>query len=282
MKPPLLQRLPVPSTSRTLARDATLTALARFHQGSTRRRLLTPRTHFIYLHFLPAEQEGTLRRLILELRKTHEIVSYSDAVGRVHQGTPIRPAVAFSFDDGFKSNVRAAKLLAEEDVSACFFLCSGLMARDIDTVRAAYSGAVGSESGTINWSDSEEILDLGHEIGSHTRTHATLSTISDEQAAEEIQSSKAGLEERLGPIDHFAWPRGQRHHINRPRDVDFVYSSGYRSMASAVRGTHISTEPDNKQVIYREHYDTSWPIEHLLYFLGRSVNRATRSQLPEL
>src|SRR5699024_10627287 len=67
-----------------------------------------PRVHLPYLHAVPPEEEDTFRDLVREIGRTHTFISYSEAVERIKHGPIDKPYVAFSFDDGFKSNVRTA------------------------------------------------------------------------------------------------------------------------------------------------------------------------------
>jgi peptidoglycan/xylan/chitin deacetylase (PgdA/CDA1 family) len=62
----------------------------------------------------------------------------------------------------------------------------------------------------MSWSDLEALLEQGHGIGAHTRTHARLSEFRTEQELEgEIIASADSLARRLGVrIEHFAYTFG--------------------------------------------------------------------------
>ncbi len=83
-----------------------------------------PRVHLPYLHTVPPHEEDSFRRLLTELRRDHTFISYSEAVERILTGDVDRPYLAFSFDDGFESNVRTARILEEFDTVGCFFVAT--------------------------------------------------------------------------------------------------------------------------------------------------------------
>jgi peptidoglycan/xylan/chitin deacetylase (PgdA/CDA1 family) len=57
-------------------------------------------------------------------------------------------------------------------------------------------------------SDIVSMHNQGHEMGSHSATHPDLTTLTPEQVADELSSSKAFLENLVGPIEDFAYPYG--------------------------------------------------------------------------
>ena len=129
--------------------------------------------------------------------------------------------VLVTFDDGFASNrVVAEQVLNPMGVQAIFFVVSDFAAmEDHDQARRFVADRVqpGSEAEhlpahwrNMGWADLEALLEQGHHIGAHTRTHARLSDLVDELELErEIVSGADTLEHRLGvPIDHFAFTFG--------------------------------------------------------------------------
>jgi peptidoglycan/xylan/chitin deacetylase (PgdA/CDA1 family) len=126
-----------------------------------------------------------------------------------------------TFDDGFASNLcMAERVLQPLGIRALFFVVSDFVsvagreeARDF-IARNIYPGMsvddVPIHWYNMGWSDLERLLDRGHHIGCHTRTHAKLSQINTKVGLElEVVESANGLSKRLGiPIDHFAYTFG--------------------------------------------------------------------------
>lgn len=101
--------------------------------------------------------------------------------------------VVISFDDGIQSQyTHAFPALAKREWPAVLNL----------TVKSLDEGDVGVDQ-------VEEMIASGWEIGSHTFTHADVSTLDEAGLKREIGASRAELSERLGvPVDFFCYPAG--------------------------------------------------------------------------
>jgi peptidoglycan/xylan/chitin deacetylase (PgdA/CDA1 family) len=108
---------------------------------------------------------------------------------------------------------------------------------------------------TVTWQMLEDMRRRGFIVGSHTRSHVSLPIESPDRIEEELKTSKAALEARLGErIDHFAYPGG---HFNGAV-VEAVAHAGYRFAYTACR-----------------HDDLRHPLltlQRLLLWEGSSVN----------
>lgn len=105
---------------------------------------------------------------------------------------PERYAV-LTFDDGHRSNLRAAEILCEAGAQATFFLT-----RDFCQHQPAF----------LRDSEIRELASLCS-VGGHGTTHAPLSRISSERMRAELAESKAWLEDVTGtPITTFSAPGG--------------------------------------------------------------------------
>lgn len=126
-----------------------------------------------------------------------------------------------TFDDGFASNrVVAEEVLNPMGIRALFFVVSDFVAlSDRDDARRFLAthiqpGSNADELPThwanMGWADLEALLEQGHCIGGHTRTHARLSQIdTDLDLHREIVTSADALAQRLGvSIEHFAYTFG--------------------------------------------------------------------------
>jgi peptidoglycan/xylan/chitin deacetylase (PgdA/CDA1 family) len=111
---------------------------------------------------------------------------------------------ALTFDDGTVDNLGvAAPLLAELDVPATFFVCPGLLGEP----HFGFPGSAGVRIMTSDQLRKLAWLPLA-DIGSHTSTHADLSSASGEEAYREMAGSKDALENLLQlPIRSFAYPK---------------------------------------------------------------------------
>ena len=92
----------------------------------------------------------------------------------------------------------------------------------------------------------EQIKDAakkGTEFGSHTLSHADLSTCSDAEARLEIFGSKRKLESELGlPIETFCYPYG---HF-KESTVNLVEEAGYRFACTTAKGVNTVQTPPHR------------------------------------
>jgi peptidoglycan/xylan/chitin deacetylase (PgdA/CDA1 family) len=129
----------------------------------------------------------------------------------------------------------------------------------------------------MDWDDVHALLDEGHEIGSHTLTHADLGRVSRQQLHDEIEGSLDVLNRAIGPVRHFAWPYGHFSHFSAEA-ARIVFQAGFASCASAIRGCHVAAAEDPRRLcIRRDNTVVNWPFGHMLYFMARNSAVASES-----
>jgi peptidoglycan/xylan/chitin deacetylase (PgdA/CDA1 family) len=141
----------------------------------------------------------TLREL-LDLSKERvrwETVSELTSPGGV-------PAAALCFDDAHESVYSdALPVLAAAGVRATVFAVSGLIGRSTS------GGDVYGAQQFMSPVQLREWVSRGHEVGSHTMSHAALPFLSQEQLVEELKGSKSALEDVIGaPVTSLSFPYG--------------------------------------------------------------------------
>lgn len=173
------------------------------------------------------------RNLCQLLQSRFNVVSLTDAMRLITSGGPIpRRTVAITFDDCYYDNLPAARVLAEHNLPACFFIPTAYPGTD-------YVFSWDRElqkMPNLSWPNVKEMVDLGHEIGSHTVHHANMAQVSMDEALLELVDSRKTLEDRLGrPVQWFAYPYGGRQHFSAER-LPLVYEAGYRGCFSGFGG----------------------------------------------
>jgi peptidoglycan/xylan/chitin deacetylase (PgdA/CDA1 family) len=160
---------------------------------------------------------------------------------------PVRGSnLLLTFDDGFASNRKVAEeILGPMGIRALFFVVSdfvdltdGRVARDFVS-RNIQPGnpleRISPHLRNMTWSDLESLLEQGHMIGAHTRTHARLSQVAESGLESEIVSCGDTLERRLGvPIEHFAYTFGDLASFGAKPFA--IARSRYRFIYSGLRG----------------------------------------------
>lgn len=270
-----LDRSQIRSTARGVGLAALSTALrmSRYEEKLTSARA----THMLYLH--SSSSKEWFSGLVSYLDERFDLIDFEEAANRVTTGAHPRASVAFSFDDGFASNRNAGEELARRSISAAFFVCTDLVGSTPDQV-TRFFGRPQPEP-VLDWDDLEFLKSLGHEIGSHTKTHPNLASLSEEKFMEEIAESSHVLSERFDSCRHFAWPFGRARHITGDQLERLLDGAEYTSISSAVRGSHSS---DPTEVLFRHVVQAGQEYQRVidlmsLSALGCDNHRAERREL---
>jgi peptidoglycan/xylan/chitin deacetylase (PgdA/CDA1 family) len=244
---------------RSLALDA-LSAVPR------RRR---PGVRIVVYHWVHDREREAFGRQLAWLASAFEPVSLGEAVARLRERRETGREVAVTFDDGFRSGLtNAAPLLAEHGFRACFFPITGLVSAPPDVVERVCRETLHLDRplDPLSWDDLGRLVELGHEVGAHTRTHPNLVTVGAGALREEVEGSRDDLAARLGePPAHFAAPYGRRDSFSAAVS-DAARAAGFASCAGAIRGRN----PAGADVyaLRRDNVVASWPVRHLRYFLA--------------
>lgn len=144
-------------------------------------------------------------------------------VSRGYQGTTFERAVldppaartlAVTFDDAYRSVIELAlPVLSSLGVPATVFAPSAFIGSEepmswpgIDVWR---QGPHERELIPMSWPELERLAEAGWEVGSHTRTHPRLTQLDDARLGEELERSRAEIEQRLSrPCPSLAYPYG--------------------------------------------------------------------------
>lgn len=157
---------------------------------------------------VPADRiERQLRSL---LDRGYVGATFRDAVA----APPASRTFAATFDDAYRSVYDHARPVLESlGVPGTVFVPTAL----VDSERPmAWPGTdqwldtpYEDELTPMSWAELAELAELGWELGSHTRTHPRLPTLAAERLLDELEGSRADIEERAGTrCDSIAYPYG--------------------------------------------------------------------------
>lgn len=121
-----------------------------------------------------------------------------------------KPAVAITFDDGFRSVCTvAAPLLERFGFPATVFVTTRWLDGTDTADAAAATGSGAAAHALLTPDDVRQLAGRGFEIGSHGHTHADLGRVSASIVEADLVASADGLEGILGIRPRFlAWPYG--------------------------------------------------------------------------
>lgn len=259
----------------TYMRDLALTGLS---FSANEKYLDKPRVQFLYIHHIFKDEEKKLDLLLKRLSKNHSFISYSDAVNKILSGSIDKPYIAFSSDDGFKNNLRAAEVFNEYNASACFFINPGIIGETHFGVLKKYCTETLCFPTVefLNWDDVAQLQKWGHEIGSHTMKHMNIAKASESEITDDMGATFRILSKQCGVVKHFAFPYGRFFHFsNEGRKA--VFDAGFTSCATAERGCHINQPApiSGKDLcIRRDHTVLGWDIGHIMYFIINNAKKA--------
>lgn len=232
----------------------------------------------LYCHYVFDDQREDFEKLILEFKKIGQFVDTPTCVDMIQGKRKIdKRYFHLSFDDGFRNHfTNAVPILEKHKVPAIFFVPSSLVGADYETameyctVTTRYKAVIEM----MKWDDLREMLSMGFEIGSHTKTHARFSTLSDNKSLlkDEIFGSKKELEDNLSyHCKYISWPYGSLADVDN-NSLENVKMAGYDACFGAYRGTVFPRRTDIYR-IPRHQFEVQWPVSHILYFARGNMER---------
>jgi peptidoglycan/xylan/chitin deacetylase (PgdA/CDA1 family) len=143
------------------------------------------------------------------VRRGFEPLTFTEAVL-----SPRPRTLVVTFDDAYLSIPELAlPVLAEMGVPATIFVPTAGTGQPSVRAWPGIDGWIGSSWETeltgATWTELDRLIEAGWEIGSHTRTHARLTQISDEQLWDELAGSREDCAAATGlPCRSIAYPYG--------------------------------------------------------------------------
>ena len=181
----------------------------------------------------------------LKLLKTHE---------------PLDKRVVLTFDDGYENfHSRAFPLLSQYHFPATVFLVVRYVGRESSWEKKNIATA----QRLMNWSQIEKISHSGIEFGSKSLTHRDLTKISIDEVREEVEESKATIQEHVRKdVRLFAYPFG-------------IYNATVREMVrkhyEAAVGKNLAEATEKEDLYDLSRVDVHYIANHF-ELLGKAVN----------
>ena len=150
-------------------------------------------------------------------------------------------ALTFSYDDGVTQDRQLLRILEKYDLRATFNLNSGLFGE----AHAFFDERKNVTFPHVRFRASEIAgRYAGHEVAAHTRTHAELQTLSDEEVLAEVELDRKALSEICGyDVTGFAYPFGTAAATDRVRRL-LQTGTGIR-YARTTTSTHAFALPED-------------------------------------
>lgn len=184
--------------------------------------------HILLYHDVPARFAAAFARQVDWAKGHFQVCGLGEGLTLLQAGGLRRPLLTFTFDDADMTTYDVVMpVLSERNVRGCVFAVPEYARRGWFRVRNKVMKAMG-------WTELREWVQQGHEVGSHTWSHAALPYCTCSRVQQEVTWSKRCLEDALGiAITHFAYPWGA---FNGATE-SFVWHMGlYQSLATCLRG----------------------------------------------
>jgi peptidoglycan/xylan/chitin deacetylase (PgdA/CDA1 family) len=213
-------------------------------------------------HDIPPEKEGAFFDQLKFLQEGWNIISPDIFEKMVTGKTPIKGRnLLFTFDDGFYSNyVIAEKYLNPMGVKAIFFVISDFVKiQDFSKARKFIAknimlstdlDDIPKHCRNMQWQDLDTLLQQGHTIGCHTKSHARLSNItSSKELKYEILSCSSEILDNLDvKVRHFAYPFGDSSSFSK--EACKIANNHFSFVYSGVRGEN--RENSKATIVFRD------------------------------
>ncbi|MBI5163376.1 MAG: polysaccharide deacetylase family protein [Magnetospirillum sp.] len=233
-----------------------------------------PGVRLLLLHDVPTEAMPAFERLVAWLAASGRLASPAVAEAVLDGGAvpPGPERCVLTFDDGFVSNVAAARVLERHGARGLFFLCPGLMDLSGANQRAAVAanvfdgrikpGALPEALRPMTWDEAAALSAAGHAIGSHSLLHRRLTRLGGGELERDLATAAQMLGERLGrAIPWFAFTFGDIGSVSA--DVLAAVGRHHRYCRSGIRGANRAGTPPLALLADQIDPETPWAWQRL-------------------
>jgi peptidoglycan/xylan/chitin deacetylase (PgdA/CDA1 family) len=169
-------------------------------------------------------------------------LTVTESERRLREGTLPPRTVVFTFDDGFRTMLRAKAILDDAGYPATAFVVTGFAdgRRPLHWygLRSALGESPASLLQPITWDEAAELAAGGWEIGSHTVTHPLLSNLPRVDLLRELEESRQAVAAQFGRCDSVAYPYGVPDATVAAAAAQLGYRSGW-----VLTGAHVTRGP---------------------------------------
>ena len=248
----------------------------------------------LIFHDIERKQETRFEELIYYLKKSWNIISPNEfkEMTKFNSKKDYDRNILISFDDGYKSQrIVAEKYLNPLKIKALFFVVSDFI--KINSFNESqefikknfykdknHKRDISPETSNMILNDIKYLIECGHSIGGHSKTHADLSKIKDNDTfIDEIINSSTELENMIGnyKIDDFAYTFGDINSINE-RSVKLI-TNRYKYLYSGLRGNNFNL---NSKIIRRDAINLNEPFQVISSYLNGYVDIIYRNKIRKL
>ena len=219
------------------------------------------------------------RNQLTELKKKWIFINPHDLDKFSETTLPIKGKnLLLTFDDGYKSMLNVKEILQELNINAIFFVISDFVnlthsdnPKDYIIKNIDSNINMKKDYKNLNWEDLKKLINDGHIIGAHTKSHKKLSKIKNNDfLREEIIESSNEIEKKLNiNIKHFAYSYGDIHSFN---EISYkIAKSKFKYIFSGIRGNN-SNLNFKKCILRRDSIEPNFSLNLIKFFLDGFID----------
>ncbi len=212
------------------------------------------------------------RQMALLAHGGFNVVPLDQALAGLRGQQPLPPrAVLLTFDDAYAGFIEhALPVLAVHRFPAVVYAISGWLGQ---RMRWAEHSPGRAEPTLMSAAQLRGLKDVGISVGSHGVSHRKLAELTPAEQAQELQQSRAALEDVLGqPVQDLCYPFGSF----TQETLDLAAEAGYCSAMTCLRG--VATGLDHPLVLPRKAVSFG---DNLLGFTWKLVKQRPKPALEE-
>jgi peptidoglycan/xylan/chitin deacetylase (PgdA/CDA1 family) len=186
-------------------------------------------------------------------------------------------AVVFTFDDGYRSTVRAAEILGRYGYPGTVFTVTAFADSGASLSWAGIEHelrpASAGDLAPLGWDELAALRDCGWEVGSHTVSHALLVGVDDSRLAAELADSQRTIADRLGRCETLAYPYG----VADAHVAAAAQRAGYVA-ACTLTGAHVADQQYLRPRVGMASADTGARLRAKVSPLGVELRRSAAAR----
>lgn len=235
-----------------------------------------PQLRVLIFHYITSDQYEKFENLIIKLSKNFEIISPDEFKEIINRKKKIyKDSILLSFDDGYKSQFKASKILNKYKIKAVFFITLNFIElKSKKKIKQFLLNNLGVSKTldkeflnikNMSISDVSNLINTGHKIGAHTFNHSDLPNVSLNVQKQEIINYKKSFYKKFKTRDikNFAFTFGGVKNL----DLSSLQMAlnAYNFVHTGIRGNNFN----NKQkLIFRDNCDLHLSISEIFFFLN--------------
>jgi peptidoglycan/xylan/chitin deacetylase (PgdA/CDA1 family) len=222
-------------------------------------------------HLVLKEDRCNFENQIRFFKDHFRLSSIPDLMDAAASGERNEFRLAITFDDGFRLLTQhCLEILEKYGIKAGFFVPAAFVYSGL-----ARNGKASSFSRRAFYysyplepmspEDLKNLVNLGHEVGSHGVFHTSIHSLSPDSAQRELMTSRSMITAWTGIAPNgFCYPYGGcSSSVGNP--ADWLRNAGFTYGLTLARGS--VSRKTNHFALPRHHVEGNWPIHHLRHFL---------------